>query len=518
MVNTRSRNDGTGPGVTNPNNNVNEGPTPAELVDLLRSVNNELTRTRQELQEVRAERDLLLNQPERSVESYPRRNRQYEEPSPTRRSTGITPSVHSIRRRDDRVHNDGDDMDGGGVHKRHHDGGERRGEYKFKTFKDCGPAMFTGRTGPIASMRWIRQIEMTFEASNCPENKKVVFAAKILNKDALDWWDTHIQPQGSRYIASLTWESFVELFKKDLCTEWELQALESKFLGLKKGEKSITEYSRDFTKKLRFCKHLCPNDSSQVNRYDTGLPADYRPMIRMQPTLRKAVDLVKSIEHDMKYKERKDTSSGFKKKFDGASRSGSSKKRKGGSSRENDTKQAGNWCACCRSKHSGPCSISTLSCSKCTDMGHLAKDCTAEPRCHICKQTGHQRSDCPFLKTADKKNERPKTTTRAFNMTAELARADDEVVSGTFIINSSLANVLFDSGANRSFVSTLFAPKLGVVTRPLDNPIEVEIIDGRTSMVRDGFFDCSIEIEGCSFSIDFLPTTVAGFDIVVGMD
>nr|XP_043619736.1 uncharacterized protein LOC122591537 [Erigeron canadensis] len=466
MVNTRSRNDATGPSVTNPNNNVNEGPTPAELVDLLCLVNNELTRTRQELQEVRTKRDLLLNQPKRSVESYPRRNRQYEEPSPTRSGTGITPSVHSIRRRDDRVRNDGDDMDGGGVHK-----------------------------------SIMMAVEMTFEASNCPENKKVVFSAKMLDKDALDWWDTRIQPQGSRYIASLTWESFVELFKKEFCTEWELQALESEFL-----------------EKLRFCKHLYPNDSSQVNRYVTGLPADYRPVIRMQPTLRKAVDLAKSIEHDMRYKGRKDTSSGFKKKFDGASRSGSSKKHKGGSSRENDTKQAGNWCARCRSKHSGPCSISTLSCSKCTGMGHFAKDYTAEPRCHYCKQTGHQRSDCPLLKTAHKKNERPKTTARAFNMTAELARADDEVVRGTFIINSSLANVLFDSGANRSFVSTLFAPKLGVVTRPLDNPIKVEIVDGRTSMVRDGFFDCSIEIEGRSFSIDLLLTTVAGFDIVVGMD
>jgi len=37
-------------------------------------------------------------------------------------------------------------------------------------------------------------------------------------------------------------------------------------------------------------------------------------------------------------------------------------------------------------------------------------------------------------------------------------------------------------------------------------------------MVRDGFFDCSLEIEGRSFSIDLLPITVASFDIAVGMD
>jgi len=105
-----------------------------------------------------------------------------------------------------------------------------------------------------------------------------------------------------------------------------------------------------------------------------------------------------------------------------------------------------------------------MSCSKCTGMGHFAKDCTAEPRCHYCKLTGHQKADCPKLKTAEKKDDRPKGKARAFNMTAEEARADDEVVSGTFLINSSLATVLFDSGANRSFVSSLFAPKLNVVS------------------------------------------------------
>lgn len=123
------------------------------------------------------------------------------------------------------------------------------------------------------------------------------------------------------------------------------------------------------------------------------------------------------------------------------------------------------------------------------------------------------------MKTAEEKDVRHKSKARAFNINAaEETKADDVVVSGTFIINSSIASVLFDSGANRSFVSTLLAPKLGIVTRTLDKPIEVDIADGKISMIREGFFDCSLEIEGHPFSIDLLTTTVASFDIVVGMD
>nr|XP_043625540.1 uncharacterized protein LOC122596965 [Erigeron canadensis] len=267
---------------------------------------------------------------------------------------------------------------------------------------------------------------------------------------------------------------------------------------------------------MTFCPHLCGTEAATVTRFVNGLPAEYRGFCRSKTTLSLAVDEAKRVEYDLGSRVRKDGNSGFKRSNDRSS--GSNKRFKGNSSNSSNDKRIGTWCDRCRSKHTGQCTISTLRCNRCTATGHLAKDCTGEARCYRCKKTGHQIADCPQAKEGEKKNERPRTTARAFNMTAEQARSDDEVVSGTFIINSSLTNVLFDSGANRSFVFTLFAPKLGTVTHPLDTPIEVEIVDGRTSMVRNGFFDCSIKIEGHSFSIDLLPTTVSSFDIVVGMD
>ena len=51
---------------------------------------------------------------------------------------------------------------------------------------------------------------------------------------------------------------------------------------------------------------------------------------------------------------------------------------------------------------------------------------------------------------------------RAFQMSAEEAVEAPDVVAGTFFVNSVLARILFDTGANRSFVSPHFSHLLHV--------------------------------------------------------
>jgi hypothetical protein len=52
---------------------------------------------------------------------------------------------------------------------------------------------------------------------------------------------------------------------------------------------------------------------------------------------------------------------------------------------------------------------------------------------------------------------------RAFVLNANDARVDTNVVTGTFPLNDRYAFVLFDSGADRSFVSVDFASFIGLV-------------------------------------------------------
>ena len=103
----------------------------------------------------------------------------------------------------------------------------------------------------------------------------------------------------------------------------------------------------------------------------------------MSKTLAEAIEESKSVDDDLKVKNRKENNSGFKRESEGSS--GSSKKFKSESSYSKDEKSL-NWCDRCKSKHAGPCTAATLRCNKCGNTGHLFKDCTDVTRCFYCRK------------------------------------------------------------------------------------------------------------------------------------
>ncbi|GJY36239.1 putative reverse transcriptase domain-containing protein [Tanacetum coccineum] len=50
---------------------------------------------------------------------------------------------------------------------------------------------------------------------------------------------------------------------------------------------------------------------------------------------------------------------------------------------------------------------------------------------------------------------------------------DSHVVIGTFLLNNRYASILFDTGANRSFMSTAFSPQIDITPTALDHYYDV---------------------------------------------
>ncbi|GJR96570.1 putative reverse transcriptase domain-containing protein [Tanacetum coccineum] len=65
----------------------------------------------------------------------------------------------------------------------------------------------------------------------------------------------------------------------------------------------------------------------------------------------------------------------------------------------------------------------------------------------------------------------------------------DNVVAGTFLLNNRYAYILFDTGADRSFVSTAFSTLLDIVPNTLDHGYNVELADVPLSTVLRRLFD-----------------------------
>ncbi|GJS94898.1 putative reverse transcriptase domain-containing protein [Tanacetum coccineum] len=72
---------------------------------------------------------------------------------------------------------------------------------------------------------------------------------------------------------------------------------------------------------------------------------------------------------------------------------------------------------------------------------------------------GHTKNNCP--KAGNVQNNRARG--RAYQV-VENAAQDPKVVTGTFLLNDHFANVLFDSGAERSFVSTDYTPFIDITS------------------------------------------------------
>ncbi|GKG40964.1 putative reverse transcriptase domain-containing protein, partial [Tanacetum coccineum] len=90
-----------------------------------------------------------------------------------------------------------------------------------------------------------------------------------------------------------------------------------------------------------------------------------------------------------------------------------------------------------------------------------------------CGAPGHFKRDCPKLKNKDGGNKNAKKRGNASG------NPDANVVMGTFLLNNHYASILFDTGADISFISTAFSSLINIAPTPLENYYDVKLADGK---------------------------------------
>ncbi|GJU47341.1 putative reverse transcriptase domain-containing protein, partial [Tanacetum coccineum] len=94
---------------------------------------------------------------------------------------------------------------------------------------------------------------------------------------------------------------------------------------------------------------------------------------------------------------------------------------------------------------------------------------------------------------------------------------DPNVVTGTFSLNDHFATVLFDSGADFSFIFTKFVPLLNVEPSIVNPGYVIEIADSKNIEVDRIIRDCKLELGNSLFTINLIPLSHGSFDVIVGM-
>ncbi|GJY61323.1 putative reverse transcriptase domain-containing protein [Tanacetum coccineum] len=92
---------------------------------------------------------------------------------------------------------------------------------------------------------------------------------------------------------------------------------------------------------------------------------------------------------------------------------------------------------------------------------------------------------------------------------------DSNVVTGTFLLNNRYASILFDTGADRSFVSTTFSSQIDITPTALDHYYDVELADGRIIGLNTILRGCTLNILNHPFNIDLMPVELGSFDAII---
>ncbi|GJR08575.1 putative reverse transcriptase domain-containing protein [Tanacetum coccineum] len=95
------------------------------------------------------------------------------------------------------------------------------------------------------------------------------------------------------------------------------------------------------------------------------------------------------------------------------------------------------------------------------------------------------------------------------------ANPESNVVTGTFLLNNHYASMLFDLGADRSFVSTTFSTSLDITPDTLDVSYAVELADERISKTNTVLRGCTLGLLGHPFNINLMPVELGSFDVII---
>ncbi|GJT16573.1 putative reverse transcriptase domain-containing protein [Tanacetum coccineum] len=192
-------------------------------------------------------------------------------------------------------------------------------------------------------------------------------------------------------------------------------------------------------------------------------------------------------------------------------------------------------CTKCNYHHDGPCAPK---CHKFNRVGHLAHDCRSianantannqkgtrsgqKPTCYECRVQGHFKRECSKLKN----NKNHGNQVRGGNAPAKVyavghawTNLDSNIVTGTFLLNNHYASILFDTGADRSFMSTAFSSQIDITPTALDHYYDVELADRRIIRLNTILRGCTLNILNHPFNIDLMPVELGSFDTIIGMD
>nr|GEW53040.1 putative reverse transcriptase domain-containing protein [Tanacetum cinerariifolium] len=237
---------------------------------------------------------------------------------------------------------------------------------------------------------------------------------------------------------AMPWAALKRMITDKYFLRGEIQKLESEYWNLKVKGLNLLNYNQRFQELELMCDRMFPEESAKkAIEFDTEL-MDKKMLTNVE----------RQAEH--------------KRKFDDTSRNNQNQQQL---FKSNNVTQAYTAGIGDKKPYGGTKPL----CSKC----NYHHDGPSAP-------TGHYKSDFPKLKNRNQGNRagNGNDVARAYAVGTAETNPNSNVVTGTFLLNSRYALILFDTGADRSFISTAFSSLIDIIPITLDHGYDVELADG----------------------------------------
>ncbi|GJT58164.1 putative reverse transcriptase domain-containing protein [Tanacetum coccineum] len=368
----------------------------------------------------------------------------------------------------------------------------------YKAFLAYNPRDYNGKGGAVALTRWIEKMESVIA-------------------------------KGREAAIGMTWVEFKTLLVEEFYPSNEMEKLESEFWNHTIIGANHAGYTDRFHELAKLVPHLVTLESKRIRRILTDEAVRCGTLTRSSEK-RKEVDKTSKQGGLWKDNKKEKVGKGFV------------------ATTHPRNENVGSYpkCAKCSAYHpeSRPCRL----CFNCQKLGHFSRYYWAPVRlvtlvsavrmgnnqrvCYECGSSEHLHNTCPKLNRApgqagnrlalegnrNTRNNGNQARGRAFSVNAVDALQDPNIVTGTFSLNDHFATVLFDSGADFSFISTKFAPLLNVKPSIVSPGYVIEVANGKKEEVDRIIRDCKLELGNSLFTIDLIPLGHGSFDVIVGMD
>nr|GEU56103.1 hypothetical protein [Tanacetum cinerariifolium] len=337
------------------------------------------------------------------------------------------------------------------------------------------PHPFNGTEGVVGLRRWIEKVEQVFEICKCAEEDKVMFVASTFKGHALTWWNGN---DGGR----------------DLDLDFEGGDIEA--------------YNNRFHELALTSPDLVPNEQKKIKRYMKGFLKRIKGNIASArpTTLHEAINLARELMEQAVQGKAVRLNKNNKRRWEEHQRNQPNNRNRNRNKNNNNQQHQQNRrqdtgrayvaaptegktyagtlpkCNRCNLHHTGRC---PPKCRRFQRLGHQEADCKVRltgtddnplrnVTCYGCGEKGHLKHLC--LKGRNQQNEGARV--RAY-VVVENPQENPNVVTGTFLLNDHYVSVLFDSGAERSFVSIKFTPFINISPVALNTSYDVELADGK---------------------------------------